>query len=134
MKRVYIYALYDSRFTSDVAYVGQSEIPGKRFDTHLAGRDKTTKKWIADVKKHGGIVRMVLLESVASASADHNESRWICSLRPKLNRNGKREPVIPPQISELNPSVYWPQANRYFMSRSSETGKSFPEHSTERSR
>lgn len=114
--RTYIYALYDSRDCSEAIYVGRTADPGKRFTAHTAKREPITKQWVADVLRHGGEVRMVILEGCPEVQGPDHEARWICSIQPALNINGKRRVELLPNFSGYGPVVYWPEKNRYFQS------------------
>lgn len=76
-----IYSLVDPRDNS-IKYVGRTNEPQKRFTQHLNSLyiDKPAKYlWIQDLKKHGLLPRMEILEGVNGTlrDADIRENIWI---------------------------------------------------------
>jgi len=92
--REFVYALSDSRRRAP-AYVGRTRDITKRYKEHSAGTVKQTSKWIAELRRLGGDLRMTVLELVRAESASHREMQWIVTLDTPLNKNGQGYNLLP---------------------------------------
>ena len=77
MKTTFIYAL-TCPDTGEVKYVGKSNNPQIRYNTHIREHDSIHKaKWIESLKKDGKLPGLKILEEVPESEWAEAEKRWI---------------------------------------------------------
>lgn len=78
---VFIYGLFDAREPRQFRYVGRTFTIKQRIQSHLRGGCATTKKWVRQVSRSGGIVGFDVLETVLERDGPSTERKWILQHR-----------------------------------------------------
>src|SRR6185369_14830979 len=104
--KISIYALFDAQTPAVIKYVGQASNLNVRFNTHRAGQDDRTKKWVKEVTESGSTIAVKLLECSDEFNATAIETKWIQTYdSPEPLNTKQREPRVDPDTFDFQIST-----------------------------